>query len=123
MTPEDGTCSFLTFSSAYGEFLRACAGGGQVPSGEDLGNVSVKLIIIRGPEAVVLTMDPYSPLLDSPTGVVRCSASEAYDRVHSANHVVRSPIISNKVSALVTYALATMGNDNKRRGLSRRDKA
>lgn len=76
----------------------------------------IDLVVVRGPQTIVLTVDSDAAFLDGAPSVVRCPTSEAYDRIHSANNIVASSIVTDEVGP-ITHAFAAMRHNNQGSGL------
>src|SRR3990167_8159937 len=123
MPPKNGPCRLLTFSRPDCQLHCSCSNcreGGVIHHRDDVG---LDLIIIRGPEAIILTVYADGPLFYRPAGIMRCSAAEAYDRVHPSHHVIRPTIVSNEISTLIAYGFSRVGYDNQGGRMGYRDKA
>ena len=123
MASENRTSCFLTLTNLNGQLLSPCPSCGKGGVSENRLYMCLDLIIIGGPKAIILTMDPNRAFLDSATSVVHCSASKAYDRIHSADNIIGPTIITDEIRTLIANALAGVGDSDESRGLGGSDKA
>lgn len=112
MASEDTACSFLTLTRTNRKLSCSCSNCFKGGVRQDSLDVVINLIIISGPKAVILPVNAYRAFLYSTADIMTCPASEAYDRIHAADYVVTSPVISDQVRMVIANGLTAMGYDN-----------
>lgn len=114
MPPEHGSSSVLTLPSPDSQLSCTCSNCRKGTIIKDSEDVTVNLIGVGRPEAVILTMDADAAFLYGAPRIMRTATGESYYRIHPTDHIVAPPVVTYKVGALVPYAFAAVSYYYKR---------